>query len=452
MNPFRTRRGLLAKALGNQPALIFSGAPRPRNYAANHYPHRASSHFLYVTGEHLAHAAVLLAGDTATLFVQRPTTDDALWHGAGSSSGALAERSGCAVRFTDELPAVLAKARVGSLPAFDGDTVAWQRTLLGRNVDVAAPTDADARVMDAFIAARLIHDEHALLEMRTAAIATAEAHAAGMAATRPGVTDWQVQAAMESVFAKRGMPTAYPSIVTPAGEVLHGHATGMVLPSDGLMLADVGGESLGGFASDVTRTWPATGRFSPTQRAVYDIVLAAQLAAIECVRPGMRYRDVHLTASKVIAEGLVSLGILRGDADELVADGVHALFFPHGVGHLIGLDVHDMEDLGDRAGYAEGRTRSTQFGLGYLRLDRDLVPDMAVTIEPGIYFVPAILDDDSLTRVAGDRLVRARLADFADVRGIRIEDDVRVTTGAPEVLSAAVPKTAAAVEAAVGKS
>jgi Xaa-Pro aminopeptidase len=195
-----------------------------------------------------------------------------------------------------------------------------------------------------------------------------------------------------------------------------------------------------------------SGRFSTTQRELYDVVLASQEAAIARVRPGVRYRDVHLETARVLAEGLVALGILRGDPDELVADGVVALLFPHGVGHLLGLDVHDMEDLGDRAGYAPGRARSTQFGLRSLRLDRDLAPGMAVTIEPGLYLVPAILEDPELTRAAGDRLDRRVLARYADVRGIRIEDDVLVTADAPEVLTAAIPKKASEVEARVGVS
>src|SRR5262249_35064635 len=156
---------------------------------------------------------------------------------------------------------------------------------------------------------------------------------------------------------------------------------------------------------------------------------------IEAVRPGASYRQVHLLAARELARGLVGLGVLKGDVEELVADGVVALLFPHGVGHLIGLDVHDMEDLGDRAGYAPGRTRSGQFGLRSLRLDRELVPGMAVTIEPGLYRVPAILEQPELARLAGDRLDRRRLAQFDDVRGIRIEDDVLVTESGREVLT-----------------
>ncbi len=202
----------------------------------------------------------------------------------------------------------------------------------------------------------------------------------------------------------------------------------------------------------MTRTWPVSGGFTGAQRDAYTLVLASQRAAIEAVRPGARYRDVHRVAARTMAAGLVELGVLRGDPDELVADGVHALFFPHGVGHLLGLDVHDMEDLGDRAGYAPGRTRSDAFGLCTLRLDRDLLPGMAVTIEPGFYQVPAILNDPARTAVAGDRLVRGALERFSGVRGIRIEDDVLVTEAGHEVLTTAIPKAPDEVERVVAAS
>ncbi|NJK32718.1 MAG: M24 family metallopeptidase, partial [Deltaproteobacteria bacterium] len=181
--------------------------------------------------------------------------------------------------------------------------------------------------------------------------------------------------------------------------------------------------------------------------------LAMQLDAIDRVRPGVRYRDIHLAAARVLARGLVDEGILRGDVDGLVERGATGLFFVHGLGHLLGLDVHDMEDLGDRAGYAPGRSRSEQFGLCYLRLDRDLRPGMAVTIEPGFYQVPALLAPGSEIVApfeADGTLDRAALSRFADVRGIRIEDDVLVTSGDPEVLTAALAKKPGEVEALVG--
>jgi Xaa-Pro aminopeptidase len=251
---------------------------------------------------------------------------------------------------------------------------------------------------------------------------------------------------MEAALTARGMGWAYPSIVTVHGEVLHNERHDNVLAEGDLLLADVGAETPGGWAGDVTRTWPVSPTYTTQQRELYQVVLSAQRQAISAVSPGARYRNIHLLACQAIAGGLVELGVLRGNPIELVADGVLALLFPHGVGHLIGLDVHDMEDLGDRAGYAPGRTRATEFGLRYLRLDRDLQPGMAITIEPGIYLAPAILNDPELSKKAEGRLDRQRLAAFAGVRGIRIEDDVLVTENGPEVLTSAIPKTPDEIE------
>ncbi|MBX3274618.1 MAG: aminopeptidase P family protein [Sandaracinaceae bacterium] len=439
----RARRAELARALGESRALLFAGAAPPRNYAGAPYPFRASSHFLYFVGLPFERAVLSIEGDDHALYLEPPAPDDALWHGPAPSLDAIEAAVGCPVRPLAEL----AGAGAATLAAIDPATRARQEAALGRPVD--PPSRGDEALADAVIALRLVHDEAAIAGLREAAEATVAAHLAGMAATRPGRREHHVRAAMEAAILERAMSTAYGSIVTVHGEVLHNHAHHHVLGAGDLLLADVGAESRGGWAGDVTRTWPVSGAFSPTQRAFYEVVLDAQARAIAAVRPGARYRDVHLAASHALAEGLVALGVLRGDPEELVADGVHALLFPHGVGHLLGLDVHDMEDLGDRAGYAPGRARSTQFGLSYLRLDRDLVPGMAVTIEPGLYQVDAILRDPHLARVAGDRLDRAALARFSDVRGIRIEDDVLVTDAGSEVLTAALPKAAADVEACV---
>ena len=233
------------------------------------------------------------------------------------------------------------------------------------------------------------------------------------------------------------------------GEVLHNEShAGVVGPSD-LVLCDAGAETREGWASDVTRVYPASGRFTATQRALYDVVHAANRAAIGKLGPGASYRAAHVEAGRTILRGLVDLGIFRGDVDGLFERGAHTVFFPHGVGHLMGLDVHDLEDLGDRAGYAPGRARSTRFGDAYLRLDRELAPGMVVTIEPGFYQVPAILRDPAIVGPVEADLDRAALARFADVRGIRLEDDVLVTETGVEILTRAIPIEAAAVEASM---
>lgn len=433
------RRKQLCARLPGQPIVVAAGVAPARNYAANTYDFRASSHFLYLTGLPLAGAQLLLvpgsdgAPGRAELFVPPAAPDDALWHGELPSLAALQELTAVdAVRPLPELPDRLAElAPCARLPLPHG------------------PSAPDEELAHAMIELRLRHDEAAVREMRRAVAVTVEAHRAGMRATRPGVRVAAVRAAMEQPIHAANFTTAYPSIVTTHGEILHTSDRSGLCQAGELLLADVGAESDTGWASDVTRTWPVSGTFSASQRAIYDIVLSAQVAAIAAVRPGVRYRDVHLTACRVLCAGLVEEGLLSGEVDGLVERGAHALFFPHGVGHLLGLDVHDMEDLGDRAGYARGRSRSSQFGLAYLRLDRDLLPGMAVTIEPGLYFVPHILRHEALTRPFGGDYHPERLAQFADVRGIRIEDDVLVTATGCEVLTYAIPKTAADVEAAM---
>lgn len=458
---FHRRRAALARALGSHAALLFSGGRRARNYTANPYPLRVDSHFLYLVGAQLPDAVLLVEAGKHELFMPEPEPDDALWHGARPGFVEIAKLTGVdRVRPLAELHVeigIRGAEHVATLPSLDPHTRNRQRAWLVRAWPDDAPPKVDAlghldlELADAMIALRLVHDEGALEMIRAAIAGTTRAHLAGMAVTRPGLFEHDVRAAMERELIACGMDTAYGSIVTVHGEVLHNDSYHRQLAAGDLLLADVGGEHHG-WASDVTRTWPVSGQFSPTQRALYEIVLAANEAAIARVRTGVRYRDVHLAAARVLARGLVDERILRGDPDGLVERGVHALLFPHGVGHLLGLDVHDMEDLGDRAGYARGRARSTQFGLGYLRLDRDLQPGMVVTIEPGLYLVDAILNDDALAGpfVRDGSLDRERLRDFADVRGIRIEDDVLCTPTEPVVLTAAIPKTASEVAARVG--
>lgn len=432
----KMRRHKLMTALAPKKtsALIFAGEAPARNYPANQYEFRASSHFLYLAGLPLPGAALLLDTQTGktVLFVPEPMPDDALWHGALPSREALA-----AATLVDEvryLPALAAS--LSALPAVGRLPV----------LPASERSTADAHLIDAMIELRLCHDAAALFEIRRAVAVTVRAHAAGRRATRQGARESEVRAAMEHEILAADFTTAYPSIVTVSGEVLHNHNRAGTCQAGDLLLADVGAETDTGWASDVTRTWPVSGQFSASQRALYDLVLSAQLAAIAAVRPGIRYRDVHMVAARVLCAGLRDEGLLEGELDGLVERGAHALFFPHGIGHLLGLDVHDLEDLGDRAQYASGRTRSPQFGLAYLRLDRDLLPGMVVTIEPGLYIVPAILHNEALTAPLRDALRLDRLAQFRDVRGIRIEDDVLVTASGCEVLTAAIPKEPAQIE------
>jgi Xaa-Pro aminopeptidase len=444
---FIERRARLEGEFGG-PLVLAAGLSRPRNFPHNRYPFRAESHFLYFVGLHLEGAALTVRDGVSTLYCVEPDPEDALWTGDRPSLADLEQELGLLVRPIAEFP----EAQYATLPPQDLDSTDWLSELIGREVDAAGGagvSGADRDLAELMIAIRLRNDVYAVAQMEQAAAATVAAHLAGMTATRPGMREAAVRAAMEASLIARGMTTSYNSIVTRQGQVLHNERHDGQLVEGDLLLADVGAETPEGWAGDVTRTWPVSGRMSATQRALYAVVLRSQLAAIDAVAPGVRYLDVHRKAGRVLVEGLVELGVLRGEPESLFERGAGALFFPHGVGHLLGLDVHDMEDLGDRAGYAPGRSRSQRHADRYLRLDRDLEAGMIVTIEPGFYQIPRILQRPEEVGDLEDCLVRSELEKFADVKGIRIEDDVLVTETGRRVLTEAAPKQIDDVEAAM---
>ncbi len=445
VDTLRQRRQRLATHI-DFPAILWSGRNSPRNFPANVFPFRASSHFLYFVGLPIPNAAIRLEAGNLELFIDDPAPGSALWHGEMPTREKIAEIIGADAAYPmAELESSLENA--ATIAVQDAGTWTQQSQLLNRWVlPQSQPQDIDLELAKAIVELRLTHDEGALIELRKAAAVTVKAHKAGMAATPSAKIEAEVRAAMEGVIIAHNMTTSYNSIVTVHGEVLHNEQYHHPLQPGDLLLADVGAETEMGWAADVTRTWPVSGKFSSTQRDIYDIVLAAHDACIAKIHPGVEYRDIHLLGCTVLAQGLVDLGILRGNAEDLVERDAHSLFFPHGIGHLLGLDVHDMEDLGDLAGYEEGRKRSDRFGLGYLRLNRPLRAGMLVTIEPGFYQVPAIINDDKVRSKYQYTVNWERLSQFADIRGIRIEDDVLVTKIGSEVLTAALPTDATAIE------
>ena len=434
------RRTALAQAV-SEPILLMGNGLRARNLPMSPVPFRQDSSFLYFTGCTQPGAALLIVDGQSTLYLPEAAADDALWHGATAT---IAEQAS-ALGFSSVRPVQHLEADTEAL----GDIATIAVPDLAQTMRAAALTGTSLKfgqdngheaLIDAIINARLILDHAEHDEMRATAVITEAAHRAAMAATRPGAHEQHIAAAFQDVVVRNGLSLAYPSIVTVQGEVLHNFNYVNTLREGQLLLLDGGAEAKSGYANDVTRTWPVSGQFSPRQRAAYDAVLESQLKGIERVRAGTRYRDVHIESAKVLAQFLADEGLLK----------CSPLFFPHGVGHLIGLDVHDLENFGDRVGYPPGRTRSTQFGLGYLRLDLDLQPGMVVTVEPGFYVIPAILEDPSLRSQFAAQVDFDRAATWAGFGGIRIEDDVIVTDSAPEVITGAIPKTVSALLDAVG--
>ncbi len=458
----KQRRAALLADLSH-PTLLFAGGAIPRNYPANVYPYRADSTFLYFFAAPEPGSVALFDPDaqTVTLFLPARTPEDALWHGpVPSFETMLVEHGVDAILPVEDLTALVAKARKGrkvmALAVADPVATATAAALTGLELAFADPKHVGPpELVDLIARMRLVKDADELAAMRHTAAITREAHVAAMTHTRPGIYEQELAGIVDGTFARHGCVPAYNTILSVRGEVLHNHAHGNLLRETDIVLLDGGAESANGYCSDVTRCWPVSGRFSAEGREIYDIVLRAELAAIAAVAPGVAYADVHRTACTVVADGLRDLGLLKGRTEDLVDSGAHALFFPHGVGHQIGLDVHDMEAFGDRVHYPK-RRRSEQFGTAYLRMDMDLAAGMTFTIEPGIYFVPAILRNEKFRRRHASHVDFERAESYLTMNslrgfgGIRIEDDVVCTPHGAEVLTAAIPKDRAIVEALVG--
>jgi len=456
------RKAFLASI--DSPVLLMAGGWISRNYPANWSPFRADSTFLFFFPNPEPNAAALFdpKDGSVTLFLDERTPEDALWHGPVPSFADLQKGLGVTkIEKRSDLRAAVAK-KCGKRPVrtvaiADPRATAEATAITGESLDFySAAQVADADLLVAIAKLRNHKEPDELAEMRLAAAVTREAHTVAMARTRAGIYEQELVGHVEGTFARHGCVPAYNTILSVRGEVLHNHAHDNLLMETDIVLLDAGAERASGYCADVTRAWPVSGRFSAEARDVYDIVLAAEEAAIDAVKPGVRYRDIHMLASRVLADGLVQMKLMKGKADDLVASGAHAMFFPHGTGHLLGLDVHDMEAFGDLIAYGKGRKRSDQFGTAYLRLDLDLEPGMCFTIEPGIYFVPAILHDPKFRKQFKGQVDFARAEQFLTMNGkrgfggIRIEDDVLCTASGHEVLTAAVPKQRVAVEALVG--
>lgn len=443
------RERLLTQVSG--PILLSGMGRRSRNLPMNEVPFRQDSTFLYFTGCDLPDAALWLDEGETTLYLPPPADDDALWHGHVEAPEALAARFGVdAVRPLGELEDRARTARPRTLAIADDARTAALAAWTGRPL-AFGQAFGDPELVDAVITMRRTKSALELDEMRAAGALTAQAHRFVMAATRPGVHERQLTALFQAYLAAHDATEGYATILTQSGEILHNHAHDAVCEAGRLLLLDGGAElNRSGYGADVTRTWPVSGRFTARQRRAYEAVLAAQEASIALCRPGVRYREVHDATSRVLADWLLDEGLLHGiTVDDAVARGAHALFFPHGVGHLLGLDVHDLENFGDRPSYPEGASRPEPFGTANLRLDLPLEAGWVVTVEPGFYVVPAILHDATLRERFADCVDLDRAEAWQGFGGIRIEDDVVVTDGAPEVLTDDAPKDPDAVEALV---
>ena len=312
-----------------------------------------------------------------------------------------------------------------------------------------AAAQASVELIRAVVAQRSIKTEVEIAEMEQAVTVSGVIHTALMRHAKAGMQEAQLAGIAKGTAVGMNGDLAYPPIVTVNGQTLHNHHHHHILQSGQLVLVDAGAETHMRYAGDITRTFPVDGKFTQQQKEIYEIVLDAEMSVIRMLKAGIAYRDMHILAAARIVEGLKGIGLMRGDTNEAVAAGAHALFFPHGLGHHIGLDVHDMEDLGeDYVGYDAHIRRSTQFGTAYLRLGKRLEAGNVITVEPGIYFIPELIDrwqhEGKFTNFINYNALEA----YRDFSGIRIEDDVLITAKGNRVLGEPIPKTVAEVEMA----
>lgn len=453
---YAARRRALADTLGDGLALIPGNDAAPMNYAGNVYAFRQDGTFLYLAGLDTPGLTLLLDAETgqSTLYGPEPTLDDIVWQGPLPTLAEHAARASIehTAPLADLSDAVAAARRAGrtvhTLPPYRGATTLHLAGWMGVAPDAV---EASPALLDAVIAQRLVKTDAEVGEIEAAVAIAGEMHRLAMRMAQPGTTEHEVAGAMEGLALARGSYPSFPIILTRRGEVLHNHATDAVLQPGDLMLADAGAVAPGTrYAADITRAAPVGGTFSDRQRAVYQAVLDAQLAAIDACRPGVPFRDVHRLAAVRLAEALVGMGLMTGNPEAAVEAGAHALFFPHGLGHPMGLDVHDLEALGeDRAGYGEGIARSEQFGTANLRFGRPLRERHVMTVEPGLYFIDALIDQwQAESRHAGF-LAYDEIDRWRGLGGVRIEDDILITDDGCRVLGPPIPKTPDEIEAEV---
>ena len=435
------RRAQCASMLGDKALVVVSGRPRLRNLTAATYPYRASSEFLYLFGVSLPGAIGIISKSQQSLILENPPEGDEIWHGPSKSCSEIAATIGLDdVIYRSERQdwfSGISTDSIVALPCLDIVTNRELEGILDRGLDIFGK---DRLAIDVMVDLRLCADAFGLDEMRKAIAITCSAFKRAHEVLEPGIDELEVRAELEAVCTRAGVSSAFPSIVTREGDILHHTKSGGALASDDMLLVDFGAESPFGYASDVTRTWSVGGEFTTLQQELYALVLEVQQTAIRLIAPKVEFAEVHMVAAQLLAKGLVSLGLLRGSVDDIVAAGAHALFFPHGLGHLIGLDAHDMELFGDSSGYKQGRVRSDEFGISALRLDRPLEPGMVVTIEPGIYNIASLQQPNEAFREAQQFLPEGLDERLEEIRGIRIEDMVLVTEEGHEVLTEMIPK------------
>ncbi len=452
---YTERRKILSKKIDKGLLIFLGNKESPMNYKDNTYHFRQDSNFLYYFGLDQANLAATIdteSGETI-IYGNELEIDDIIWTGPMPTIKSLAEKVGVSMtlpisKLSENIKSARASGRsLHYLPQYRGHNKIALAGMLGSDQNEMTK-GFSKEMVDAVIQQRSYKSAEEIGQMEVAVNTTRELHIAAMTMAQEGMMEAELAGLVQGKAVAAGGNLAYPVILTVNGQTLHNHHHHNILKKGQLVLGDFGAETPMHYAGDITRTFPVDRQFTNKQKDIYNIVLDAEVTAINACKPGISYKDVHLLAAARITAGLKAIGLMKGDTAEAVAAGAHALFFPHGLGHMIGLDVHDMEDLGENlVGYNNDITRSTQFGLNALRLGRKLEEGFVITVEPGIYFIPELIDRWKAEGRFKEFLNYDAIEDYKDFSGIRIEDDVLITANGAKILGDPIPKTIEEVEA-----
>jgi len=449
------RRNALRKLIPSGIVLLPGNSEAAYNYPANTYTFRQDSNFSYFFGlENPDFTGIIdIDNDVDYIFGSDFEIDDIIWMGPQPKVVDLALKVGVKNtaplnELADFINNIIQKRRpIHFAPTYRAETTLQVCGLLGLN-PLRIRDYASLPLIEAIVKLRSIKSDLEIAEIEKAIGTAWQMFTTGMRMAHPGRKEQEIVGAMEGISISHGRPVSFPIILSINGQILHNHHHENILQEGRMLVMDAGTETSLNYCSDITRTVPVGGKFSQKQREIYEIVLNANLNGIAATKPGTFYRDCHTVACETIASGLKELGLMKGDIDEAVAKGAHALFFPHGLGHMLGLDVHDMEGLGENfVGYDNEIQPSKQFGTAYLRLGRRLQPGFVLTNEPGIYFIPQLIDMWKADKKYQEFLNYDKIEEYRDFGGIRIEDDILVTADGHRVLGKPIPKTVAEVEA-----
>jgi len=447
------RRNKLKKEVGSGVLLFLGNDESSMNYKDNTYHYRQDSSFLYFFGLNYAglNAIIDIEENLEIVFGDELTMDDIVWMGFQPTIKDKALKAGInitkpASNLDDYLSSTKEKNReIHYLPPYRPENFIKIFNLLNIHPDKITQS-ASKTFVKAVVNQRIYKSDEELAEIEKAVNVTAEMHKAAMKIVKPGMTEAQIAARVHEIALASGGNISFPIILTKHGETLHNHYHGNTILDGDLVLNDSGAETVMGYAGDMSRTFPASGKFTQRQKEIYDIALNAHETAIAALKPGVKFRDVHLLTAKTLATGLKEMGFMKGNLDEAVHAGAHALFFQCGLGHMMGLDVHDMEDLGEvYVGY-NGQPKSTQFGLKSLRLGRTLEPGFVLTIEPGIYFIPQLIDMWKHENKFAEFINYDRVEKYKDFGGLRSEEDFVITETGYRLLGKPVAKTTDDIE------